>query len=214
MDFTGWKQEDFDVFHLDGFDERMAGIRERILPKLDAIGRDLVSLLLPETGLEWYYHVAKHMRRSVHPPADTWVALNRIKRGYKATVHFGVGISARGSNVCLVVKPECVERRAFASAIDREIGVIRPLLAASGNLYIGDVPNAALEDLMPARVATIEDWLKRAEWLRNRKQYEFEMGCRMSPERAIGAGGDGVVQASLESIREMLPLYQAAIKSR
>ena len=213
MNFAGWKQEDFETFQIVGFDERMAVIRERIQPKLDALGSGLVGLLQPETGLEWFYHVAKHMRRSVNPPLDTWVALNRAKKGYKATIHFGVGISANGANVSLVVKPECREREAFAAGIEREVGVIRPLLAASGALFFGDIPNAADADLLPAKTAGVEDWLKRAEWLRQRKMYEFEMGFRIPAEQACELGPE-LLQATLRCIREMLPLYQAGISAR
>jgi uncharacterized protein YktB (UPF0637 family) len=213
MNFAGWTQEDFAAFHVAGFDERMAVIRERIQPKLDALGSDIVGLLQQETGTEWFYHVAKHMRRSVNPPLDTWVALNRVKKGYKATVHFGVGISGAGANVCLVVKPECTERASFAAGIEREVGVIRPLLAASGDLLIGDIPNAADEDLLAAKSADVEDWLKRANWLRQRKMYEFEMGYRVPIAEACALGND-YAHNTLRLIREMLPLYQAGLSAK
>jgi uncharacterized protein YktB (UPF0637 family) len=212
MDFSGWVDADFAVFQIAGFDERMAAIRERIQPKLDAMGRDLVSLLQPETGTEWFYHVAKHMRRSVNPPLDTWVALNRIKKGYKATVHFGVGIGAAGANVSLVVKPECIERDTFAAGIEHGVGVIRPLLAASGTLYIGDVPNAPFEEMLAAKAATVDDYILRAAYLRHKRQYEFEMGSRISPAEAVDAG-PGLVLSGLRVIRELLPLYQAGISA-
>lgn len=213
MDFSGWTAADFAVFQIAGFDDRMVAIRERIQPKLDAMGQDLVALLQPETGTEWFYHVAKHMRRSVNPPLDTWVALNRIKKGYKATVHFGVGIGAAGANVSLVVKPECIEREAFAAGLERGVGVIRPLLAASGPLYIGDVPNAPLEEMLPAKSASSDDYILRAAYLRHKKQYEFEIGTRIAPDEAMGFGSE-LVQASLRVIRELLPLYQAGISGR
>ncbi|HEY3411520.1 MAG TPA: DUF1054 family protein [Armatimonadota bacterium] len=213
MKFAGWTREDFAAFHITDFDERMAVLRDRIQPKLDALGIDLVGLLQAETGTEWYHHVAKHMRRSVNLPLDTWVALNRAKKGYKATVHFGVGLSALGANACLVVKQECVERESFAAGIEREVGVICPLLAASGNLYIGDVPNAAEEEMLPAKSAGVDDWIKRAEWLRNRKMYEFEMGYRIPVEEACALGSE-LPQTTLKLIREMLPLYQAGISTR
>lgn len=213
MEFAGWTQEDFAVFSTEGFDERMAAIRARIQPKLDAFGRDLVVLLVADTGTEWFHHVAKHIRRSVNPPTDTWVALNRAKKGYKATVHFGVGIGAIGANACLVVKPECVEREAVARAIEQGVGVIRPLFAAAGPLCFGNVPNAPREELLPAKEATAEDWLDRADWLRTRRMYEFELGTRFDTAAAIALGGKGLLDATLRRIREMLPLYNACVKA-
>lgn len=213
MNFAGWTQDDFAAFQITGFDDRMAVIRGQIQPKLDALGSDLVDLLQPGTGTEWFYHVARHIRRSVNPPLDTWVALNRAKKGYKATVHFGIGLCATGAYVCLVVKPECTERQSFAAGIEREVGVIRPLLAASGDLMIGDIPNAAEGDLLPAKSATVEDWLKRAEWLRQRKLYEFEMGYKIPVDEACALGSD-LPETTLRLLRGMLPLYQAGIATR
>lgn len=37
-------------------------------------------------------HVAKHARRSVNPPADSWVAFANSKRGYKKLPHFQIGL--------------------------------------------------------------------------------------------------------------------------
>ena len=37
-------------------------------------------------------HVAKHARRSVNPPIDTWVAFAPNKRGYKMLPHFQIGL--------------------------------------------------------------------------------------------------------------------------
>lgn len=213
MDFDGWTRDDFAVFEVDDFTGRMALLRERIQPKLDALGRALVPLLETETGSEWFHHVAKHLRRSVNPPADTWVALNQEKRGYKATVHFDVGLSARGGNVCLVVKPECTVRAEFADGLERNLDRWRALYQEAEGLFIGDVPNAEREDLLPAREALADDWLQRAGWLRRRRQFEFEAGYRLEPDAAAAMSGAEYVDAALRRIRALLPLYHGATGS-
>ena len=212
MEFPGWTADDFAIFDVDGFEGRMALMRERIQPKLDALGRDLIPLLEEQTGTEWFHHVAKHMRRTVNPPADTWVALNRVKKGYKATVHFDVGISALGANACLVVKPECTERDQFAAALEKGADQWRALWQEAEGLYIGDVPNAPLGDLLPAREALTEDWLEQAEALRRKKAFEFEMGYRSEGTSAAAMDGPEFVQETLKHIRAMLPLYLAGIE--
>jgi uncharacterized protein YktB (UPF0637 family) len=209
MDFPGWTRDDFSVFEIDDFDGRMALLRERIQPKFDALGQAMVPLMEAETGSPWFHHVAKHMRRTVNPPADTWVALNQVKRGYKATVHFDVGLSARGANVCLVVKPECTERDAFAAGLERHVPRWTALYEEAEGLYIGDVPNAELQDLLPAREALTADWLQRAAWLRKKKQFEFEAGYRLSPEEAASLAPEAFIHAALGRIRSLLPLYTA-----
>jgi uncharacterized protein YktB (UPF0637 family) len=38
MDFKSFNNEDFDVFHIDGLEARMEGLKERIRPKLESLG--------------------------------------------------------------------------------------------------------------------------------------------------------------------------------
>lgn len=211
MMFPGWTRDDFAAFAIEGFEARMEALRARIQPKLDALGHDLTMLLEEETGTPWFHHVARHMRRSVNPPTDTWVALNRLKKGYKATVHFGVGLGARGANACLVVKPECSERQTFADALATNATRWHALFRVNEDLLIGDVPNAAPEALLRAADSKVPDWLESAENLRRRKNFEFEMGHRMPPEQAAGMDSAGFVRETLHRLRSMLPLYLEGI---
>jgi uncharacterized protein YktB (UPF0637 family) len=211
MEFPGWTSKDFEVFHIAGFEERMDAIRERIQPKLDALGQDVAPFLEEETGTEWFHHVAKHMRRSVNPPADTWVALNRVKRGYKATVHFSCGLSGRGANVAVVVKPECIERDVFADGLQHNAAALVRRFREEEGLFIGDVPNAPKPDLQAAAGATEADWVAHAARLLRNKSYEFEAGYRLEPEEVSGWDGERFVREALERMRAMLPLYKGGV---
>lgn len=211
MEFPGWTEDDFAIFTVEGFEDRMALIRERIQPKLDALGRDLLPLLEEETGSPWFHHVAKHMRRTVNPPRDTWVALNRVKRGYKATVHFSAGLSALGANACLIAKPECLERETLAAALHEGADRWPVQFRRAKGLYLGDVPNAPEADLQPATGAPAEVWRGQAESLRRRKQFEFEMGRRIRPADAARMDGEAFVRETVRHMRGMLPLYTAGI---
>lgn len=90
--FSGFRQEDFDVFAVDGLDQRMDAIKTVIRPKLEALGHHFAPILSAATGDEMFYHVAKHARRTVNPPSDTWVAWANDKRGYKKHPHFQIGL--------------------------------------------------------------------------------------------------------------------------
>lgn len=90
--FTGFQQKDFEVFAIDGLDQRMEAIKSIIRPKLEALGEHFAPTLSLATGDEMFYHVAKHARRTVNPPDDTWVAWANDKRGYKKHPHFQVGL--------------------------------------------------------------------------------------------------------------------------
>src|SRR5215475_10119319 len=87
MAFSGFTPADFKVFDIDGFAPRMQAIRTRIRPKLEAIGRDLLPDVGRIAGDQAFAHVAKHARRTVNPPDDTWIAFALDKRGYKKRCH-------------------------------------------------------------------------------------------------------------------------------
>lgn len=89
---SGFTQEDFDVFSIEGLDARMEAIKTMIRPKLEALGQHYAPSLSMATGNEMFTHVAKHARRTVNPPNDTWVAWAADKRGYKKHPHFQVGL--------------------------------------------------------------------------------------------------------------------------
>ena len=93
MGFTGFTAKDFQVFAMPDFAGRMGAIRQKIQPKLFTLAEEMGPDLRRLVGGEIFTHVAKHMRRTVHPPSDTWVAFGPDKRGYKKTQHFKVAIS-------------------------------------------------------------------------------------------------------------------------
>ncbi|EGQ0303060.1 DUF1054 domain-containing protein [Staphylococcus pseudintermedius] len=87
-----FKPKDFKVFQIEGLDARMAGLEKQIRPQLNALGDYFADYLETVTGETFYAHVAKHARRKVNPPKDTWVAFATNKRGYKMLPHFQIGL--------------------------------------------------------------------------------------------------------------------------
>lgn len=67
MVFNGFEQQDFDTFLIDGLDERMVAIQERIQPKFRAIGDTLAADLSAMIGSEMFLHIARHARRTINP---------------------------------------------------------------------------------------------------------------------------------------------------
>ncbi|MDQ0160097.1 YktB family protein [Alkalibacillus salilacus] len=90
--FNGFSQKDFDVFTIDGLDERMTELKSRISPKLQDIAERLEPTVSSLAGDQMYIHVAKHARRKTNPPNDTWAALANNQRGYKKLPHFQIGM--------------------------------------------------------------------------------------------------------------------------
>ncbi|GEN32126.1 uncharacterized protein YktB (UPF0637 family) [Cerasibacillus quisquiliarum] len=114
MSFKGFTQADFETFHIDGLDERMAAIRKRIQPKFKAIGDELADYLTEKAGHDMYIHIAKHARRTVNPPNDTWMAFSYNKRGYKKHPHFQIGLWDDRVFVWLAYIYELPNKQAYA----------------------------------------------------------------------------------------------------
>lgn len=113
--FGGFMPEDFDVFHVPGFAERMPLVRERVKPKLIHIGEGLTERLSDVLDETVFPHVAQHLRRTVNPPQETWVAFSRSPRAYKPFVHLRVAISAEKVRVTAFCEDYADDKALFAS---------------------------------------------------------------------------------------------------
>lgn len=107
--FHGFTQNDFDVFLIPEFHDRMTALRMNVRPKLAQLGEDLAPKLSRLLDQPIFPHTASHARRRVNPPDDTWVAFSRSHRGYKRYAHFEVGIALDSIFVRFVIKPEGVD---------------------------------------------------------------------------------------------------------
>ncbi|WP_338469961.1 DUF1054 domain-containing protein [Niallia sp. XMNu-256] len=92
MSFNGFTNTDFNVFSIDGLEPRMEALKTHVRPKLEFLGNHFAPTLSTMLGEEIYPHVAKHARRTINPPNDTWVAFASNPRGYKMLPHFQIGL--------------------------------------------------------------------------------------------------------------------------
>ncbi|HWN90907.1 MAG TPA: DUF1054 family protein, partial [Verrucomicrobiae bacterium] len=134
MSFPGFTPADFKVFDIDGFKPRMEAIKTRIRPKLEAMGRDLLPDVARIAGDTAFAHVAKHARRTVNPPDDTWVAFALDKRGYKKHCHFKVAVSRGVVRFLFEAGPEHAQKRRWAAAWKRQGPKLAPVLRRAKGL--------------------------------------------------------------------------------
>lgn len=87
-----WTNKDFNVFKIDGLEQRMNALNDHVRPKFHQLGDDFATYFSSQLGEEFFPHVAKHARRTVNPPQDSWVAFAPYKRGYKSLPHFQIGL--------------------------------------------------------------------------------------------------------------------------
>src|SRR5207302_9400896 len=145
---------DFQVFALEGFKPRMEAIRSRIRPRLEALGRGLSPDVARATSAEAFAHVAKHARRTVNPPDDTWVAFAPDKRGYKKHCHFKVALSRHCVRFLFEIGPEHADKKRWATAWKKNARNRAPVLRRVKNLAWfqnehDETPAAALGDMTP-----------------------------------------------------------------
>ena len=69
-------------------------------------------------GAPAFAHVAKHARRTVNPPDDTWVAFALDKRGYKKHCHFKVAVSRDRVRFLFEVGPEHARQEALGGRLE------------------------------------------------------------------------------------------------
>lgn len=208
LHFQGFEPDDFDVFAIPDFAGRMAGIRDRVRPKLQALGEDLAPWLQANTGLTFFPRVALHARRTVNPPDDTWVAFGPSPRGYKRFGHFALGLSLNGVYMRFVLKPEFDQRSRMARTLRKEgLTLMQSLETWRGyNLYEDDHGSAPI----PVDELTKRDLEAAAARLANVKSASLAVGAGWSRDNPTVRQGEALVSQAAEMARELLPLYLAS----
>jgi len=106
----GFTAVDFGVFKVEGFNERMQQIYQHVRPKLIRLGDELSPELARRLHVEFFPHVAKHARRTVNPPPETWAAFGPSPKGYKRYSYLALCVSGAGLHARAVVKAEADNR--------------------------------------------------------------------------------------------------------
>lgn len=200
-----FNKEDFNVFDIQGLDERMAGIRERIQPKFRHFAAAGARLIALEEGAESVpVHVAKHLRRTKHAPENTWCAIGGDARGYKKYPHFQIGIAKEGVSfyLCLIDQP--VKEKEMAAALLEWI----PELEQLPHDYVVSVDHT-VPTVLPIEAV---DWQPVLIRLRDVKKAELLIGRKLAPADPRLATEAGTLAVMEETLHELLPIYRACME--
>ena len=198
---------DFKVFELQGFQQRMAALRAQIRPKLEALGDALRPGMAKVTGGEAFAHVAKHARRTVNPPDDTWVAFGPDKRGYKKSCHFKVAVSRNAVRFLFEAGPEYPEKKKWAAAWKRTMPKLAPALKkAEGLAWFknehDEEPAAFLSDLSTDEIVRLGDELTRT------RDGQLVVGRLIPVDETVKWGPAEYQKAALATFKALAPLYR------
>jgi uncharacterized protein YktB (UPF0637 family) len=206
MTFKGFTRNDFDVFNIQGLEARMEGIQNQIRPKLEQLGDHFAPTLSAATGEEVFYHTAKHLRRTVNPPEDTWVAFSTSNRGYKKLPHFQIGLFQTHLFVWFAVIYESPVKKEFAGK-----------LSVHQNEILKQIPDHFVwstdhtkPDAIPHSEVNSAKFTEMTDRLKNIKKAELLCGIHIPNNDKILQDGEALLSKMDQTFKTLVPLYQYA----
>jgi uncharacterized protein YktB (UPF0637 family) len=207
MHFEGFDQSDFDTFKIGGLDRRMEAIQERIRPKFQTIGLELTTELTEAAETEMFLHIAKHARRTVNPPQDTWLAIAANKRGYKQHPHFQVGLFDDHVFIWLAFIYELPNKTEIAKSFLEEFDNVSKTIP--NDFYIS-------LDHMKKEAKAMDSMGKQGllaalERFRDVKKAEFLVGQQIQANDPILTDGDKFLSVVKDTFKTLMPLYKISL---
>ena len=207
MTFTGFTPDDFNVFSISGLDDRMEAIREQIQPKFRELGSILCNDLALLAGNEMYLHIAKHARRTVNPPKDTWLAICHDKRGYKKHPHFQVGLFDDHVFLWLAFIYEVPNKSQIADQFLQQLDSVYQTIPKNYVLSLDHTQkdSISMEDLDATEFRQV------VERFRDVKKAELLIGQHLSPNSPLAGNGDAFLDHAKQTFETLMPLYKLSL---
>lgn len=202
-------ENDFDTFLIDGLDERMKAIKERIQPKFKKIGTEISDDLAALVGNEMHLHIAKHARRTVNPPKDTWLAVCHDKRGYKKHPHFQLGLFDDHVFVWFALIYELPHKKLIAQTFLDNVDTIDDLIPDD---YVISLDHMKKDALNKSELSKLE-LSKYLEKFRDVKKTEFLVGKHIRKGDPILENETLFLSYIKDIYNRLIPLYNLSFKS-
>ncbi|WP_404452461.1 DUF1054 domain-containing protein [Virgibacillus necropolis] len=205
MVFKGFIKKDFQTFKINGLDERMDAIRQRIQPKFQAIGDALIDDLSTTTGNDMHVHIAQHARRTVNPPNDTWMAFCHNKRGYKQHPHFQIGLFDDHLFIWLAFIYELPSKTEIAETFLDHIDEIDKTIP---NNYVVSLDHTKKE----ATNIKDLDLKKSLERFQNVKKAEFLIGRHFASDDPLLKDSKAFLKEVKSTFETLTPIYKLSMR--
>lgn len=207
MAFTGFNESDFAAFQIDGLEARMEAIQTRIQPKFKALGDSLCEDIALAAGSEMHVHIARHARRKVNPPKDTWMAFCHNKRGYKQHPHFQIGLFDDHAFMWFALIYELPEKRKIAADYLRKIDTVRRTIPKDYVISFDHMKKDAVQAGSLSKAAL----QKELERFRDVQKVELLIGRHIPADDPAVKDGETFVRMAKETFTALMPLYRLAI---
>src|SRR5262249_51525236 len=149
------------------------------------IGEDLMPRLSSLVTQPLHLHLAEHVRRTMRPPAETWIAFGPTSSRYEQDVHFKVAISRNCVRFLFEVGPESHAKGDWLHSWHREFARVVGSLRAHRTLAWfknehREKPNRLLGELAPAEIEKLANKLKHGS------DGQFVLGRAISAAEFVG----------------------------
>lgn len=207
MNFSGFSNDDFNVFSIDGLDPRMEALKTRVQPKLEELAQLFTPTLSTLTGDEMFAHVAKHARRTKNPPIDTWVAFAHNPRGYKMLPHFEIGLWGTHLFIWLAVIYESPVRKEIGQRLASQIDQIHTVIP---NDFVWSNDHTKPDTVQHGQLSKV-DLLSLFTKLQTVKKAEILCGYRIEREMVGEMGSFLLLNKIDEILKKLIPLYKQIV---
>jgi len=208
--FDGFAASAFAIFDLPTFQTRMPAIRAEITPRLKALGEQLAPLLEEAAGREIHPHVAQHLRRTVNPPIETWVAFSGSPRAYKPFVHLRVAINGAGVKIVCHLEEDADDKPTFAENLKQNAAALAAYLAQHPEIHLMVPRGSLVEATLGTDRASLEALAERLSRVKAQDASFAIPFPRTGP--ALGSA-DALAAASLAAMRTLLPIYRLGLEA-
>jgi uncharacterized protein YktB (UPF0637 family) len=144
----------------------------------------------------------------VNPPAETWVAFCRDKKGYKRWTHYRVAISGSGVRVTVFIEDDADDKAPFGAELSRHAAKLRKELAPATGLQWYTFRGG---DGTGAGKVTVDELKKEGAALQRLKTLKFQAGIPISSEQAARMSPEEFENWAVEQAALLRPLYLAGI---
>ena len=203
MAIQGFTEEDFKVFTIDGLDQRMDAIKTIIRPKFETLSQIFTDELSVLTNGPIYPHIAKHARRTINPPNDTWISFSSNPRGYKMQPHFQIGLWETHVFIWYAVIYEAKGKEEIGKRLLGQTESIRNLIPSD---YVWSVDHMK-PDVIPHNSLSSENLSTMFDRLQTVKKAELLCGYKIPREEAIKLSGEQLVDVIRDVFVHLIPLY-------
>jgi uncharacterized protein YktB (UPF0637 family) len=203
MEIKGFTDEDFNVFTIDGLDQRMDAIKTIIRPKFETLSQIFTDELSVLTKDPMYPHIAKHARRTINPPNDTWISFSSNPRGYKMLPHFQIGLWETHLFIWYAVIYEAKDKEKKGQRLASQTESIKDLIPSN---YVWSLDHMK-PDVIPHSTLSLDSLNDMFNRLQSVKKAELLCGYQIPREEAVKLSGEQLVEIIRDVFVHLIPLY-------